>query len=345
MAGSWAVGNVVRTNGPGILAAGALAAGAWLGQRALEAAGIDVIEALVLALLVGMLIRLVKAPSKQMAPGLAWSAKGLLEIAIVLLGASLSFSELGGAGLKLVAYALLTVVVILGLGFLLGRWLGLGDRLSALVGVGNAICGNSAIAAVAPVLRASRQEIASSIALTALLSVGVVLLLPLTAPVFSLSDAQYGALAGLVVYAVPQVVAASFAVSPESGDIGSLVKLVRVLAIGPVVVGAAILMSRANRDQSGPGATGMTWRKAVPWFVIGFLIMATLRSVGLLPQTWGDAIREVSRVMTIVAMAALGLSVDLGSVRKSGGRVAALVLLLTAISVTFGLILVTVFGV
>jgi uncharacterized integral membrane protein (TIGR00698 family) len=326
--------------------AAGIAAAAWLAQQALEAAGIHVIEALVLALLAGMLIRLVRAPSKAMAPGLAWSAKGLLEIAIVLLGASLSFAELGGAGLKLVGYALLTVVLILGLGVLIGRWLGLGNRLAALVGVGNAICGNSAIAAVAPVLRASKQEIASSIALTALLSVGVVLLLPLTAPLFSLSDAQYGALAGLVVYAVPQVVAASFAVSPESGEIGSLVKLVRVLAIGPVVVGAALLVARASRDATtAAGTTAMTWRKAVPWFVIGFLVLATLRSVGILPESWGDAVREVSRVMTIIAMAALGLSVDLSSVRKSGARVVTLVLLLTAISVTVGLLLVTVFGV
>ncbi len=335
----------LRTNGPGITVAAALALIAWLAQQGLEAVGIRVIEALVIALIAGMLIRLVRPPAKSMSPGLAWSAKGLLEIAIVLLGASLSFGELGGAGFKLVVYALVTVAVILGLGLFIGRALGLGRRLSALVGVGNAICGNSAIAAVAPVLRASKQEIASSIALTAVLSVGVVLLLPLAAPVFSLSDAQYGALAGLVVYAVPQVVAASFAVSPESGEIGSLVKLVRVLAIGPVVVGTALLIARASRVDGEPSAAGIGWRKAVPWFVIGFLVMATLRSAGILPEAWGDAIREASRVMTIIAMAALGLTVDLSSVRTSGRQVATLVLLLTTCSVALGLLLVTVFGV
>ena len=338
----------VRPRLPGLGLALGLAVAAWLLGAALSAAGIDVVEALVLALIAGMVIRLIWRPPAVFEPGLAFAAKGLLEVAIVLLGASLSFTELGAAGLKLILYVVLTVGAVLAVGILLGERLGLGRRLASLVAVGNAICGNSAIAAVAPILRATRQEIASAIALTAALSVGVVLLLPLAAPLFALSDAQYGVLAGLVVYAVPQVVAASFAVSTESGDIGSLVKLLRVLAIGPVVAGAAWLVARsaANRAETAveEATSPFTLSKAVPWFVAGFLILAVLRTVGLIPDGAGNGAREVSRLMTIVAMAALGLTVDLASVRRSGRAVATLVLALTLFSIVLGLVLVKVFG-
>ena len=333
----------------GFVLAGSLALAAWSAGAGLDRLGIEVVEALVIALIAGMVVRLRWRPPARFEPGLAFASKGLLEIAIVLLGATLSFTDLGSAGFKLIGYVLVTIGLVLLLGLAIGRRLGLGSRLSGLVAVGNAICGNSAIAAVAPVLRATRQEIASAVALTAVLSVGVVLVLPFSAPLFGLSDAEYGVLAGLVVYAVPQVVAASFAVSTESGEIGSLVKLLRVLAIGPVVAGAAFLVARSVA--AGPGGPGdsptrrMSLRTAVPWFVAGFLLLAVLRTTGLIPGGLGDGIRELSRAMTIVAMAALGLSVDLASVRKSGRAVATLVLALTAVSIALGLVLVTVFGV
>ena len=333
----------------GLALAVALALAAWFVGEGLDRLGIGVVEALVIALIAGMLIRLRWRPTSRFEPGLGFASKGLLEIAIVLLGATLSFSDLGAAGFKLIGYVLLTIGAVLLLGMVIGHRLGLNGRLSGLVAVGNAICGNSAIAAVAPVLRATRQEIASAIALTAVLSVGVVLLLPLSAPLFGLTDAEYGVLAGLVVYAVPQVVAASFAVSTESGEIGSLVKLLRVLAIAPVVAGAAFLVARsvaASAPEDGERASArLRLKTAVPWFVAGFLVLAILRTTGLIPDGTGGAIREVSRAMTIVAMAALGLSVDLSSVRKSGRPVATLVLVLTALSVGLGLVLVTVFGV
>ena len=336
-----------RAAGFGLAATLALAA--WVTGEALDRLGIEIVEALVIALIAGMLIRLAWRPTARFDPGLAFASKGLLEIAIVLLGATLSFTDLGSAGFKLIGYVLLTIGLVLLLGMVIGRRLGLGSRLSGLVAVGNAICGNSAIAAVAPVLRATRQEIASAIALTAVLSVGVVLILPFSAPLFGLTDAEYGVLAGLVVYAVPQVVAASFAVSTESGEIGSLVKLLRVLAIGPVVAGAALIVARsasAASDEVGNAPAGrMRLKTAVPSFVAGFLLLAVLRTIGLIPDNLGGVIREVSRAMTIVAMAALGLTVDLAGVRKSGRAVATLVLALTVLSIGLGLVLVTVFGV
>ena len=124
--------------------------------------------------------------------------------------------------------------------------LGLSTRLSILIACGNSICGNSAIAAVAPVIGADGDEIASSISFTAILGVMMVLGLPLLIPLLQLSATQYGILAGLTVYAVPQVLAATVPAGLVSTQIGTLVKLMRVLMLGPVVVGLSLLAPRLH---------------------------------------------------------------------------------------------------
>ena len=132
------------------------------------------------------------------------------------------------------------------------RALGLPKKMSVLVACGNSICGNSAIAAVAPVIGAKPDDVASSIAFTAVLGVVVVLGLPLLVPVLDLSLTQYGTLAGLTVYAVPQVLAATLPIGELSNQVGTVVKLVRVLMLGPVVLGLALVRG-AMRSNAGTG--------------------------------------------------------------------------------------------
>lgn len=292
--------------------------------------GYPLLEPLVLALILGIVVRAVWQPPAVTAPGIAWSAKQVLELAIVLIGFSLALGTLVDAGARLAAAVLLCVAMTLGLGVALGRLAGLPLKLAVLIGVGNAICGNSAIAAVAPVIRARKQDVASAIALTAVLGVGVVLSLPLLIPLVGFTDPEYGVVAGLSVYAVPQVLAATFPVSATAGQVASLVKLTRVLLLGPVVALLAVLFR--ERDTAAGGS--LTFSKLVPWFVIGFGIAVALRTAGLVPAPLADAAQETSRVLTAVAMAGLGLSVDIRSVRETGGRVAAVVLALTALLVT-----------
>src|SRR6202008_1901383 len=128
------------------------------------------------------------------------------------------------------------------------RALGLPQRISILIACGNSICGNSAIAAVAPVIGAAADEIAASIAFTAVRGVIVVLLLPLLAPVLLLSLTQYGVLAGLTVYAVPQVLAATLPIGALANQVGTVIKLVRVLMLGPVVLGLSLLARDLRAD-------------------------------------------------------------------------------------------------
>ena len=215
---------------PGVLVAAAVAlASIAIAGVETRLFGSPVIEALVVALLVGMIVRLVWQPSQQFEPGLRLAGKQVLELSVAILGISVDLPLLLRAGPSL-GIAIVSIVA-LGLvsGLLIARGLGLGRRLGILVATGNAICGNSAIAAVAPVIGADADDVASSIAFTAILGVIVVLGLPLLVAPLHLTNYQYGVLAGLSVYAVPQVLAAAFPVSTLSGQVATLVKLVRVL--------------------------------------------------------------------------------------------------------------------
>ena len=279
------------------------------------------LEALVIAILIGTLIRTFLQPGQKFGKGISFSAKFVLELAVVLLGASISASAVIDAGYGLIFGIAGVVLLAILLSYALGRLLRLPPRMAMLVACGNSICGNSAIAAAAPVIGADSKDVAASIAFTAILGVAVVLLLPLLVPLLGLSNGQYGVLAGLTVYAVPQVLAATAPVSLLSVQLGTLVKLVRVLMLGPVIVVLAVLFG--NKDASArPG-----FSQIVPWFIIGFLLMMALRSCNVIPDAILPAIRMISTILTIISMAALGLGVDIRSVAKAGGAVTTTVIL------------------
>jgi uncharacterized integral membrane protein (TIGR00698 family) len=279
--------------------------------------GHPVVEGLVVAILVGMLVRTVWSLPPRMAEGVAFTAKQILEAAVFLLGASVDLPLLLRAGPSLAIGIVLLVVLGLMASYAIGRALRLPAKLAVLVACGNSICGNSAIAAVAPVIHAEKHEVASSIAFTAILGVVVVIGLPFLIGPLALSHYQYGVLAGLTVYAVPQVLAAAFPVSVLSGQVGTLVKLVRVLMLGPVVLFFAI---RHRNDKPGAATDVPRFRltRFVPWFILGFLLLAGLRSVGGIPSVVAAGLKDVSGWLTIAAMAALGLGVDLRAIRRVG---------------------------
>jgi len=300
-------------------------------------AGQTYLEALVLAIVLGVVVRTAWTPAKPFVPGIAFSAKTLLEIAVVMLGASVSVATVLALGPILLVGIASVVAMALGSSFIICRMLGLPLRMAILVACGNSICGNSAIAAVAPVIGADGDDIAASISFTAVLGVVVVLTLPLLVPVLQLSLTQYGVLAGLTVYAVPQVLAATLPIGALSNQVGTVIKLVRVLMLGPVVLGLSLLardlradprLERANRRRPEV-------RELVPWFITGFLIVLIVRSLGLIPQSILPAVTTIAATLTTISMAALGLGVDVRVVAKSGVRVT---LAVTASLIILGLI-------
>ena len=297
------------------------------------------IEALVVAILLGTALRSIWQPSTYWRSGIAFSAKQVLEVAVMMLGASISLNAIISSGALLLGAIAVTVAVSIAASFSLCRLLGLPVRLSILVACGNSICGNSAIAAVAPVIGADGDDIASSIAFTAILGVVMVLGLPLLIPLVGLSSRGYGILAGLTVYAVPQVLAATVPAGLVSTQIGTLVKLVRVLLLGPVVFALSLLAGSLRGERSGTRSSFSVTR-LVPWFILGFVGLATLRSMGVIPTSVVYPVARTATLLTIVSMAALGLGVDIRVIGRVGGRVTAAVTLSLVILVLFSLMLI-----
>jgi len=320
-----------------VLCSSVAAAGYALQQVVLFASGRAWIEALVLAILIGATIRTAWTPGQRWKPGIDFSAKLLLEIAVVLLGASVSAATILSAGWPLLISILGIVGGAIMLSVGIGRVLGLSKRLAILVACGNSICGNSAIAAVAPVIGADGDEVASSIAFTAVLGVIAVLILPLIGAILQMTQVAYGALAGLTVYAVPQVIAAAAPMGPKSVQVGTLVKLIRVLMLGPVCLVLSLMTSglRDQADQAAPHVTAgdrhaagrPSLNRLVPWFIIGFLVMAVMRSASLIPAWALAPIGSAATILTVISMAALGLGVDVRTVSRAGAPVTITVIL------------------
>jgi uncharacterized integral membrane protein (TIGR00698 family) len=289
------------------------------------------LETLVLAILVGTAVRSLWTPPAKWFAGIDFSAKTLLEVAVMLLGASVSAQTIMRIGPELILGIVAVVAIAISASYGIGRLLGLRKRMAILVACGNSICGNSAIAAVAPVIGADSDDVAASIAFTAVLGVIVVLALPFLIPVLALSHSQYGVLAGLTVYAVPQVLAATMPVGPLALKIGTLVKLVRVLMLGPVILVLSLLSSalREETDELPPHVTAgdrpalgkIALHRLVPWFIIGFLAFAGARSLNVLPHIVLAPAAVTTNWLTILSMAALGLGVDVRTVATAGPRV------------------------
>lgn len=316
---------VLQRTLPGIALCVAITAVAKLAEQAeVRLTGHPYLEGLIIAILIGVVIRSFWTPGPAWRAGIGFSAKTLLEIAVVLLGASLSADTVLALGAFLLVGIALVVAVAIASSYLISRALGLPQKMAILVACGNSICGNSAIAAVAPIIGASSEDVASSIAFTAVLGVVVVLTLPLLVPILSLSLTQYGVLAGLTVYAVPQVLAATLPIGALSNQVGTVVKLVRVLMLGPVVFALSLFAPRLRNDND----SAKRWpalHELVPWFIVGFLLLALARSLNFIPENVIEPVRTVASILTTIAMAALGLGVDVRTVAKAGVRVTAAV--------------------
>jgi len=328
---------------PGLLLCLLVTAGAY----ALETAetwlfGRAWLESLVLAILLGSAIRTYHRPGARFDEGIRFGAKTLLEVAVVLLGATVSAGAILEKGPALIGGIAVVVVLAIGASYAMGRAARLPKKMAILIACGNSICGNSAIAAVAPVIDADGDDVAAAIAFTAVLGVVVVLGLPLLVPLLSFSAVQYGVFAGLTVYAVPQVLAATASVSLTSVHIGTLVKLVRVLMLGPVVLMLSVFGPMLGVK---PAGARVPLSHLVPWFIVGFLLLMVLRSFGLVPEIALRPAQWSANVLTIMSMAALGLGVDARAVLKAGGRVTAVVVMSLLVLFAVSIVLIKLLGI
>ncbi|MGW6061254.1 YeiH family protein [Streptomyces sp. NPDC055189] len=253
--------------------------------------------------------------------GLSLAGKRLMRLGIVLLGLKLSLDDVLGLGWA-------TVVMVLGVVSLtffgtwwLGRRMGLPGDQPLLIATGYSICGASAIGAVGEVTESEERDAAVSVALVTLCGTLAIAVLPLLQGPLGLTDAEFGRWAGASVHDVGQVVAT--AQTAGAGALGDavLVKLMRVAMLAPLVAGVAV----ALRARSAPGVASGTRRPpVVPLFVAGFLVMVAVRSTGWVPGGALGLAGHVQELLLAAALFGLGAAVDLPSLTRTGGRVAAL---------------------
>jgi uncharacterized integral membrane protein (TIGR00698 family) len=311
--------------GLALLIASAAFALEWCEQWAWGHVGL---EALVLAMLLGAAWRSLAFLPAGCCAGIRFAAKPLMEVAIVLMGASVNLSALGDLGMAMIGGIAIAIPLTIAVSYRIGLALGLSERMAMLVACGNAICGNSAIAAVGPAIGAEAEETSAAIGYTAVMGVVVVLAVPFVAKALGFEPIAGGILAGMTVYAVPQVLAAAHPLGAVAVQLGALVKLVRVLMLGPVVVVAALHFGGKPKSSGGSSA------RLLPAFILLFVLLASLHSLGLIPLPLAQAARLASLLLTVVAMAGLGLGVDLRKLAEAGPRVTASVVL--SLAVLFG---------
>ncbi|WP_022903363.1 YeiH family protein [Curtobacterium sp. B8] len=285
------------------------------------------VPAVVLGALLGWLVRRrTDGGLGLLAPGVKFASSRVLQAAVVLLGAQLSIGAVLRIGAETLPVMLTTLVVCLVGAWLIGRALRVSSTLRTLIGVGTGICGASAIAAVTPVVGAVGADVAYAMSTIFLCNIAAVFLFPLLGHALGLSQHAFGVFAGTAVNDTSSVVATATVYGRQATDTAVVVKLVRTLMIIPIVVGLAGLEARrtaraqaASVDGAGR-AGGVRVFRLVPWFLIGFLVVVLLRTVGVLPAAAAPGFATVATFLITVALGAIGVSTDFGALRRAGFR-------------------------
>lgn len=252
-----------------------------------------------------------------------WSKKAskkLLQYCVVGLGFGMNFHESLAAGREGMTFTVVSVVTVMIVGVVLGRLLRIDRKNSYLISSGTAICGGSAIAAVAPVIDAKDSDIAYALSATFLFDMAMIVLFPIMGRAMGLSDMAYGLWTGTAVNDTSSVVAAGYAFSEGAGDFATMVKLTRTLAIIPTVVVFSFVSMHLKKKEAAAsgGAVQIKWKSVFPWFILGFLAMAVLSSVGVIPAAAAAALKKVSKFLMVTALAAVGLNTSFAEMKKSG---------------------------
>ena len=308
----------VRHAGPGLAVVAGLAALAYAAGRA-----VPVLGAPVLGVLLGVALSRWRGP--RLEPGVGVASRSVLQVAVVLLGAQLSLRQVAHVGAASLPVMAATLTVCLALAALLGRRLGVGRDLRTLIGVGTGICGASAIAAVTPVVEPRRSDISYAMSTIFLFNVAAVLAFPPLGHLLGLSQHTFGVFAGTAVNDTSSVVAAASTYGASAAGTAIVVKLTRSLMIIPICLGLAALSNRRG--------TGV--RRLVPWFLVGFVLLAAVNSAGLVPGAARPALLDTTTYLITAALVAIGLSTDVRAMRCAGHRPLLLGLLLwVAVSAT-----------
>lgn len=321
---------------PGVLTALVGALVAWGIARLVPG-----LSTLLVAILLGVIwCNLAPVPA-ALKPGTAFSARHILRAGIILLGLKLSLGAIAELGVGVIVVVVAAVGITFGVTVLVGHWLKIPTPLTLLVASGFSICGAAAVAGAEGVLKAKKEHVAAAIGLVVLFGTLMIPTIPFLASLFGLDEEAGGLWAGASAHEVAQAVAAGGIIGSSALAVAVTVKLARVLMLAPVMAGMAWWMRRsATLETTANGAEGEGGRTKlppiVPGFVMGFLAMVLLRTVGLVPEALLGPADTLQGLLLTAAMFALGLGVHLRTLAQVGPRPVLLGVISTAVILTIG---------
>ncbi|WP_036718576.1 YeiH family protein [Paenibacillus harenae] len=301
---------------------------------------LDIMGQLVIAILLGTAVRAWLGVPKRIEGGIAFSGRKLLRFGIILLGLRLDLTDIVQAGPNVFSIAVIHIVFTFFLVYNLAKWLGIDKKLGMLTACGTAICGAAAVVAIAPLMKAKEHETAISAATVAFLGTVFTLIYIILYPVLGLSDAGYGIFSGATLHEIAHVVAAAAPGGREAVELAVIVKMSRVALLVP----AALLIGLWHRRSEAEKGR-ISWKSLpIPWFIVGFLAMSGVHTLGIVPAEATELLILAAYFLIAMAMAGLGLSVDLVLFGRLGKKTFAAGLIGSAALTGLGLLLVHGFG-
>lgn len=334
----------IKKNGAGLLLCLCIAIPAWLLGQA-----VPVVGGPVFSILIGMVLTLFWKNKTKVQPGIGFTSKKVLQYAVILLGFGLNLSEIAKVGAQSLPIIVSTISTSLIVSFVLCKAMKVPSNISTLVGVGSSICGGSAIAATAPVIGADDEEIAQAISVIFLFNVIAALTFPTLGGMLGMTDHGFGLFAGTAVNDTSSVTAAASAWDGIHGsntlEIATIVKLTRTLAIIPtVLIFALIGMHVKKKEAAGdPSAVRVNMKSVFPWFILGFLALCGVNSLGFIPASVASVLKDISKFLMVTALAAIGLNTSFSDMRRAGlkpmlhGFIISLLVVLVAIAVEYAI--------
>ncbi len=274
----------------------------------------------VFAILLGLIIRNALGMPAVFQPGLSFASKQVLQWSIIALGFGLSFTQVVQTGFESLWVTLITMAAAFAVAAVLGRLLGIPDKLRTLIGAGTAICGGSAIAAVAPIIQPKEHETAFAISTIFLFNVVAVLVFPFFGHALHMSDLGFGLWAGTAINDTSSVVAAAYSYSTMAGDYATVVKLTRATFIIPICIFYVFLEIQRQKKQGNT----FQLRRVIPWFIVWFVVASMVRSSGVLPLDVLQVLQVLAQFLMVLALAAIGLSSNMRLMASTGWRPVAL---------------------
>lgn len=298
---------------------------------------VPIIGGPVSGIVIGGALAVLLKPGDRLRPGIRTASRFILQLSVVVLGSQLSLAQITKVGLESLPVMLGTLGMCLFAAWLIGRQLGILGDLRTLIGVGTGVCGASAIAAVAPVIGAVSVDVAYAISTIFLFNMAAVLIFPAVGHLLGMSQHGFGLFAGTAINDTSSVVAAAATYGDSATNYAVVVKLVRTLMIIPICIGLAAwagrrIKAQENRAGEPAGSSSDTGSRSprvrvlqlIPWFLIGFIAIAGVNSLGWIPDGAHPGLSTVSVFLITVALSAIGLSTDLAGFKRSGLRPLAL---------------------